>query len=63
MHEVEYYQYRVRDQVSGKWYRTRCKMDEQTAAERYPERERLDDTRELRQILDPGDPAYGPSTF
>lgn len=50
MREVKVYQYRVKDPITGRRYVTRYKLTEEDAAERYPERERLDPTEETRTI-------------
>ena len=52
MKTVKVHQYRVKDPITGKRYLTRYKLTEEDAAERYPERERLDTTEETRTIYD-----------
>jgi hypothetical protein len=52
MKTVKVHQYRVKDPTTGKRYLTRYKLTEEDAAERYPERERLDTTEETRTIYD-----------
>ena len=49
---VKVYQYRVKDPITGRRYLTRYKLTEEEAAERYPERERIDATEEARTIYD-----------
>jgi hypothetical protein len=46
----EFYLFRVRDPISGKWGQTRYKLTDQTARERYGEGsyERIDASREVR---------------
>ena len=52
MKTVKVYQYRVRDPITGRRYLTRYKLTEEEAAERYPERERLETSEETRTIHD-----------
>ena len=52
MKTVQVYQYRVRDPITGRRYLTRYKLTEEEAAERYPERERLDFSEETRNVYD-----------
>jgi hypothetical protein len=52
MKTVKVYQYRVKDPITGRRYLTRYKLTEEEAAERYPERERLETTEESRTIYD-----------
>jgi hypothetical protein len=52
MKTVKVYQYRVKDQVSGRRYLTRYKLTEEEAEKRYPERERIDVTEETRTMYD-----------
>jgi hypothetical protein len=49
---VKVHQYRVKDPITGRRYLTRYKLSEEEAAERYPERERIDVTEESRTIYD-----------
>ena len=50
MEAHEFYLFRVRDPISGKWGQTRYKITNQTAQERYGEGnyERIKHTREVR---------------
>ena len=50
MNTQEFYLFRVRDPVNGKWGQTRYKVTEETARERFGEGyyERIDASRELR---------------
>jgi hypothetical protein len=49
---VKVHQYRVKDPITGRRYLTRYKLTEEDAAERYPERERLETTEETRTIYE-----------
>jgi hypothetical protein len=59
MHPVRLYRYRYKEPRNGKWYRTRYVLTEEEAAQRFPERERLDYTLEVRQVPDAGDAYAG----
>ena len=50
MAAYEFYLFRVRDPISGKWGQTRYKITDQTAQERYGEGnyERIEQTLEVR---------------
>ena len=50
MNTQEFYLFRVRDPVNGKWGQTRYKVTEQTARDRFGEGcyERIDASRETR---------------
>ena len=50
METHEFYLFRVRDPISGKWGQTRYKLTKETAHERYGEGgyERIDASREVR---------------
>ena len=52
MKTVKVYQYRVKDPITGRRYRTRYKLTEEEAAVRYPEGERISNTEETRSIYD-----------
>jgi hypothetical protein len=59
MHAIELHQYRVKDPRTGKWYRTRYKLTDDEAAQRFPERERIDYSPEVRQVPDPDEVQSG----
>ena len=55
---VTLYRFRIRDPLTGRWRETGHHMIEAEAEARYPERERLDWTREDRHV-DPSAPGHG----
>jgi hypothetical protein len=52
MKTVKVYQYRIKDSITGRQYLTRYKLTEEDTAKRYPERERLEATEEIRNIYE-----------
>ena len=58
--KITLYRWRIRDEVTGRMRTTRHHMTEADALARHPEAERLDDTREVREV--PDDPLYQRTT-
>lgn len=59
MHSIYLYKYRYKESRNWKWCTTRYVLTEEEAAKRFPERERLDYTLEVRQVPDPDDADAG----
>ena len=57
--ETEFFRWYITDEVTGKRRLTTYKMDRKTALERFPDAEPFEPSREVRDVLLPGEQPRG----